>query len=60
MVILCSDCLGSDHFSLVLYNQLHQFKFQIAYSRIEGDVVVCSAYSHELPRYGIKVKFASF
>jgi len=27
---------------------------QIAYSRIEGDVVVCAAYAHELPRYGIK------
>ena len=27
---------------------------QIAYSRIEGDVVVCAAYAHELPKYGIK------
>jgi len=27
---------------------------QIAYSRIEGDIVVCAAYSHELPRFGIK------
>lgn len=27
---------------------------QIAYSRIEGDVIVCAAYAHELPRYGIK------
>uniref|UniRef100_A0A915PU28 Large ribosomal subunit protein uL18 n=1 Tax=Setaria digitata TaxID=48799 RepID=A0A915PU28_9BILA len=33
---------------------------QIAYSRIEGDIVVCAAYSHELPRYGIKVTFESF
>lgn len=28
---------------------------QVAYSRIEGDRVVCAAYSHELPKYGIKV-----
>lgn len=28
---------------------------QIAYARIEGDRVVCSAYSHELPSYGVKV-----
>lgn len=28
---------------------------QVAYSRIEGDKVVCAAYSHELPKYGIKV-----
>jgi ribosomal protein L18 len=24
---------------------------QIAYARIEGDVVIAAAYSHELPRY---------
>ena len=28
---------------------------QVAYSRIEGDKVVCAAYSHELPKYGVKV-----
>lgn len=28
---------------------------QVAYSRIEGDRVVCAAYSHELPKYGVKV-----
>jgi len=28
---------------------------QIIDSKIQGDVVVCAAYSHELPRYGIKV-----
>lgn len=28
---------------------------QIAYSRIEGDRVVCAAYSRELPKYGVKV-----
>lgn len=33
---------------------------QIAYSRIEGDMVVCGAYSHELPRYGIKVGLTNY
>ncbi len=28
---------------------------QIAYARLEGDKIVESAYSHELPSYGIKV-----
>ena len=23
---------------------------QIAYARLEGDIVICAAYSHELPR----------
>ena len=26
---------------------------QIAYARLQGDVVICAAYSHELPRYGV-------
>uniref|UniRef100_A0A2K5DGX6 Large ribosomal subunit protein uL18 n=1 Tax=Aotus nancymaae TaxID=37293 RepID=A0A2K5DGX6_AOTNA len=28
---------------------------QIAYARIEGDIIVCTAYAHELPKYGVKV-----
>merc|ERR1719209_1731209 len=28
---------------------------QIAYARLEGDIVICAAYSHELHRYGVKV-----
>uniref|UniRef100_A0AC34QP33 Large ribosomal subunit protein uL18 n=1 Tax=Panagrolaimus sp. JU765 TaxID=591449 RepID=A0AC34QP33_9BILA len=33
---------------------------QIAYSRIVGDIIVASAYSHELPRYGIKVGLTNY
>lgn len=33
---------------------------QVAYSRIEGDRVVCAAYSHELPKYGIKVGLTNY
>ncbi|CAG0914516.1 unnamed protein product [Notodromas monacha] len=33
---------------------------QIAYARIEGDVVVCCAYSSELPRYGVKVGLTNY
>lgn len=33
---------------------------QIAYARIQGDVVVNSAYSHELPRYGLKVGLTNY
>jgi len=33
---------------------------QIVYARIEGDVILSSAYSHELPRYGIKVGLANY
>jgi len=33
---------------------------QIAYAKIEGDVVVCAAYAHELPKYGIKVGLTNY
>ncbi|TKR72355.1 hypothetical protein L596_019818 [Steinernema carpocapsae] len=33
---------------------------QIAYSRIEGDYVIASAYAHELPRYGIKAGLTNY
>jgi len=33
---------------------------QIAYSRMQGDIIVCAAYSHELPRYGLKVGLKNY
>jgi hypothetical protein len=29
---------------------------QVVYAAIAGDVVVASAYAHELPKYGLKVR----
>jgi len=33
---------------------------QIAYAKLEGDVVICSAYAHELPRFGVKVGLTNY
>jgi large subunit ribosomal protein L5e len=33
---------------------------QIAYSRVEGDYVMASAYSHELPKFGIKCGLTNY
>jgi len=33
---------------------------QIAYARIEGDLIVGAAYAHELPRYGVKVGLTNY
>jgi len=33
---------------------------QIAYARIEGDKILCAAYAHELPRYGVKVGLTNY
>merc|ERR1711893_109322 len=29
-------------------------------ARLEGDIVICAAYSHELPRYGVKVGLTNY
>lgn len=33
---------------------------QVAYAKLEGDVILTAAYSHELPRYGIKVGLTNY
>lgn len=33
---------------------------QIAYSKIEGDMIICAAYAHELPHYGVKVGLTNY
>lgn len=33
---------------------------QVAYAKIEGDVIIGAAYSHELPRYGVKVGLTNY
>ena len=33
---------------------------QIAYARVEGDMIVCAADAHELPKYGMKVGLTSY
>ncbi|ELK08868.1 60S ribosomal protein L5 [Pteropus alecto] len=33
---------------------------QVAYAHIEGDVIVCTVYAHELPKYGVKVGLTNY
>jgi len=33
---------------------------QIAYARLQGDVIVSAAYAHELPRYGVSVGLTNY
>lgn len=33
---------------------------QVAYSRMAGDVIIAAAYSHELPKYGLKVGLKNY
>lgn len=43
-----------------LSNLMKFFSYQVAYSRIEGDKILCAAYSHELPNFGVKVGLTNY
>ena len=43
-----------------LYSWVLVIALQIAYAKIEGDMIVCAAYSHELPKYGISVGLTNY
>lgn len=47
-------------FRLIVRLSNRDITCQIAYARIEGDRIVCAAYSHELPRYGVKVGLTNY
>lgn len=47
-------------FSIVVRITNRDVIAQVAYARIEGDVIVAAAYAHELPRYGIKVGLTNY
>lgn len=45
---------------ILTYSDITGLYLQIAHARIEGDVVDCVAYAHELPRYGVKVGLTNY
>jgi len=53
---------GSQKFVFIGCNifSLNCLLTQVAHSRIEGDKIVCAAYSHELPKYGVKVGLTNY
>ncbi|KAF6030309.1 hypothetical protein EB796_011389 [Bugula neritina] len=55
---IVSICRRKD--TLMLFLILNVLYSQVAYAKIEGDVIVCAAYAHELPRYGLKVGLTNY
>lgn len=51
---------GTPKYRLVVRITNKDIIAQITYARIQGDIVVCAAYSHELPRYGAQVGLTNY
>jgi len=51
---------NSPKYRLVVRISNKNITCQIAYARIEGDVILTAAYSHELPKYGVSVGLTNY
>lgn len=60
LVIQDKNKYNTPKYRLIVRSSNTDICCQIAYARLEGDYIVCAAYSHELPRYGVKVGLTNY
>lgn len=60
LVVQDKNKYNTPKYRLIVRLSNRDITVQVAYSRIEGDKIVCSAYSHELPKYGVKVGLTNY
>lgn len=60
LIIQDKNKYNTPKYRLVVRFSNRDITCQVAYSRIEGDKILCAAYSHELPSYGIKVGLTNY
>eukprot|EP00088_Acartia_fossae_P069288 TRINITY_DN8_c0_g1_i4.p1 TRINITY_DN8_c0_g1~~TRINITY_DN8_c0_g1_i4.p1 ORF type:complete len:297 (-),score=96.84 TRINITY_DN8_c0_g1_i4:107-997(-) len=60
LVIQDKNKYNTPKYRLIVRSSNTDICCQIAYARLEGDYIVSAAYSHELPRYGVKVGLTNY
>ncbi|RKP39437.1 ribosomal protein-like protein L5 [Dimargaris cristalligena] len=55
LIVQAKNKYNSPKYRLVVRFTNADIICQIIYAKIQGDVVMCSAYAHELPKYGVQV-----
>lgn len=60
LVVQDKNKYNSPKYRMIVRTSNKDITCQIAYARLEGDVIVAAAYSHELPKYGIKVGLTNY
>jgi len=60
LVVQDKNKYNTPKYRLVVRRTNKDIVAQIAYSKIEGDYIMASAYSHELPKYGVKVGLTNY
>ncbi|UYV71249.1 RpL5 [Cordylochernes scorpioides] len=60
LVVQDKNKYNTPKYRLIVRRTVRDIIAQIAYARIQGDMIVCAAYSHELPRYGLSVGLTNY
>jgi len=60
MILQDKNKYNTPRYRLVVRFSNKNVTCQVAYAKIKGDVIVTAAYSHELPRYGLKVGLTNY
>jgi len=60
LVVQAKNKYNTPKYRLIVRLSNKDVTAQVAYARIEGDVIICAAYGHELPKYGIKVGLTNY
>lgn len=60
LVVQVKNKYNTPKYRLIVRFSNKDITCQIAYARIEGDKILCAAYAHELPRYGIKAGLTNY
>ncbi|CAH1173531.1 unnamed protein product [Phaedon cochleariae] len=60
LIVQDKDKYNTPKYRLIVRFSNRNITCQVAYSRIEGDKIVCAAYSHELPKYGVKIGLTNY
>merc|ERR1711863_81939 len=60
LVIQDKNKYNTPKYRMIVRSSNKDITCQIAYARLEGDRIVAAAYSHELPRYGVKVGLTNY
>merc|ERR1712109_373406 len=60
LVVQDKNKYNTPKYRMIVRSSNKDITCQIAYARLEGDRIVAAAYSHELPRYGVKVGLTNY
>ena len=60
LVVQDKNKYNTPKYRMIVRTSNRDITCQIAYARLEGDKIVAAAYSHELPRYGVKVGLTNY